>query len=492
MTAPQGNRPGNGGPYVSPEEAAAKQLKDAGYDPNSQGFFEAFQNIVAKMKGDAAAEQQRSQQTQQLGQGVDYRTAPDPSDMAYQSIDHQELYNYVQTVNPGQVTGVSSSWTQLANAMATFGQQLTGAANSSSTSWKGGAAESAFNFVGGLGQWSDDSGRAAQLAADQVYNQSSSAENAKNAMPEPIPFSWSDEVKSWGSSNPLDLIDNIDKSIQKQKDSQDAHTQAAQVMSDYDGNLYGAAAKAPAFAPPPTFAGPTGGSIGSIGSAIIGGVGGSVQNTGGNIGSTGGSRNNISGNTANVGSSSGSLGNIGTPPSLQKGSTTGGSSNTSPGGTRAQGFAPPQGGGGGGGSSSGFGDAGLGAMGGMPMGAGMGGFGGADGDEYSSKTGRGSGGSFGPGGSGSGGSAAGSGSGAQSGARAGGAGAAESAAHGAGGRGAAASGASGRGAMGAGAGGAKGQGEEDEEHDRPSWLVEPDPDEVFGNNERTAPPVIGE
>ncbi len=37
-----------------------------------------------------------------------------------------------------------------------------------------------------------------------------------------------------------------------------------------------------------------------------------------------------------------------------------------------------------------------------------------------------------------------------------------------------------------------GQGGEDEEHQRPSYLVEADPDDLFGTEERTAPPVIGE
>ncbi|WP_242582260.1 hypothetical protein [Amycolatopsis sp. 195334CR] len=43
-----------------------------------------------------------------------------------------------------------------------------------------------------------------------------------------------------------------------------------------------------------------------------------------------------------------------------------------------------------------------------------------------------------------------------------------------------------------GAHGARGQGGEDEEHTRPSWLVEADPDALFGTDERTMPPVIGE
>jgi hypothetical protein len=85
--------------------------------------------------------------------------------------------------------------------------------------------------------------------------------------------------------------------------------------------------------------------------------------------------------------------------------------------------------------------------------------------------------------------------GGQSGGRAGG---------GLGGRGAGIEGAAGRGAAGgvgrgagAGAGGApmgaggRANGGEDVERERPSFLVEPDPDETFGTDEVTAPPVIG-
>lgn len=54
--------------------------------------------------------------------------------------------------------------------------------------------------------------------------------------------------------------------------------------------------------------------------------------------------------------------------------------------------------------------------------------------------------------------------------------------------------AGGRGGMGGGmgAGGRRGEGEDDAEHERPSFLVEPDPHDTFGTDEVTAPPVIGE
>lgn len=104
---------------------------------------------------------------------------------------------------------------------------------------------------------------------------------------------------------------------------------------------------------------------------------------------------------------------------------------------------------------------------------------------------------FGPGGSGSGaGGPGGSGSGAGArgpgggfGPGAGGAAAAEGAAA----RGGGVGGAGGRGGMGGmGMGGGRGGRDDDGEHERPTYLVEPDPHDTFGTDEITAPPVIGE
>ncbi|TCP46788.1 hypothetical protein EV191_11364 [Tamaricihabitans halophyticus] len=57
-----------------------------------------------------------------------------------------------------------------------------------------------------------------------------------------------------------------------------------------------------------------------------------------------------------------------------------------------------------------------------------------------------------------------------------------------------AAGSSGRGGMAGGpmAGGQRGRGSEDEEHERKTWLIEPDKEGTFGTDEMTAPPVIGE
>jgi hypothetical protein len=40
--------------------------------------------------------------------------------------------------------------------------------------------------------------------------------------------------------------------------------------------------------------------------------------------------------------------------------------------------------------------------------------------------------------------------------------------------------------------GVRGQGDEDGEHKRPEYLIEPDAESMFGSDAMTSPPVIGE
>lgn len=141
-----------------------------------------------------------------------------------------------------------------------------------------------------------------------------------------------------------------------------------------------------------------------------------------------------------------------------------------PGSQLPPGSRPP---GGGGGPRGGFGPGGSSGSGGP--GSGQGGMRG------------GGGGGFGPGGSGSGGPGAG---GPRSGAMPGGMFGGDDH-HGNQNRGAAAGGRGGAGSPMGGGGGAGGKGEEDTEHQAPSYLLENDPDAIFGTDEITAPPVIG-
>jgi hypothetical protein len=463
-----------------------QQKADEGVDPGNW-LFGPLQQWMAQQKAKSQSQELGDQNVKDAtkGRDVEYVTGLNAPNADYKGSDHTQLKAYHDSnLNVGQVSEVSTAYHEVHKVFEKFGTSMNTAVNASKGTWEGSAATNAQSYFTSLGKWSDANGQNAKLASETIYDQGQAASTAKNSMPAPIPFSWTDEMKNWATSNPFSLPDNVDKSIQKQKDSQAAHDEAAGVMSTYDKNLYEAASKQPAFAPPPSFStgggtgDPTGGgdktgintpsSVDMPGSSSVNTPGGSNNFTGGNVPGP-----NITPHISGPGSTTGAgllPAGTTTPAGFQPGAVPGGSSsnpNTSMGGGMP--MSP------------------------MPMGGGGMGFGGDE--AYNSKLGgggggRGSGAGFGPGGSG-GATGAGAASGA---ARPGGIGAAEAAAgRGMGGLGAGGAGGRGTGAGGGGMGrGQKGEGDEDTEHSRPTYLVEGDPDEVFGTDMRTAPPVIGE
>lgn len=436
-----------------------------------------------------------------LRQGMDLRTAPPAANVVYQSIPHQTLYDSVtQGVNPGDVGSISDTWLGIGNKMTNLQNTVAQAIASSQVSWTGKNAESARSSIAKLGNQSGAAGQSAQLAGVLIAQQSEALSTAKNSVPPPPNPAFNAQSAQQQLQTITDPVQFAAQAATDQAQAlaqQESHKMAAQVVQNYDHTIAQTSASMPAFAPapkvvknpnPPSSSNPTANP--PIGSGPPGsgpimprnpGGGGPVHVPSGPNGPGGGNPNGPGGFT---------------PPNLPGGNqttTTSGftpPSMTGPNGPGAGGFPGiGQGTGFGSGPDGGFGGGGPGGMGGFGVGGlGAGGFGGS-----------GSGGGFGSGGSGSSGSgglgsgggasgASGSGAGARSGA-AGAAAAAEEAEMAEGRMGAPGSaGAGGMGGMGAGRG-QRGQG--DGEHKRPSWLVEND-EGIFGTDELTAPPVIGE
>ncbi|MFJ7210851.1 hypothetical protein [Amycolatopsis sp. NPDC098790] len=472
---------------MAPAERDAYLQKKAeeGVDPGSW-LFGPVQQWVAQAKAKNQSQEMGDKNVADAtkGRDVEYVTGLNAPNADYKGTDHTQLQAFLESnLSVEQVSDVSTAYHKVHQVFDKFAQSMNTAVNASKGTWEGSAATNAQQYFTSLGKWSDANSQNAKLASETIYDQGQAASTAKNSMPAPIPFSWGDEFKSWATSNPFSLPDNVDKSLQKQKDSQAAHDQAAGVMSTYDKNLYEAASKQPAFAPPPSFS--TGGGSGDPnGTGDKNGINdpGRVDMPGSSSVNTPSSSNGFT--TGNI------PGTTGTPQFSGPGSTTG--AGLLPAGTTTPaGFTPgPVAGGSSSNPNQSLG--GMPPMSPMPMG-GMN-FGGDE--AYNSKVGGGAGrggGGFGPGGSGAAGNATGAGA-ASGAARPGGIGAAEAAAgRGMGGLGSGGAAGRGGGMGGGGLGrGQKGEGDEDTEHSRPTYLVEGDPDEVFGTDMRTAPPVIGE
>ncbi len=478
----------NGKSLPKLSEEQLKQLPGDVVEPyivarfNQTGDRGWFEKTRHSLKAGLRADQVTSERiAERQSSGIDYLEGPPRSDRNYLADRHEKLKSDVNAVRPEGIKAYSDTYYNVSQVLRKVSDLLREKVGKSQQEWEGDAADSAHGYFLGLGDWAEGNAENAMLASDMIVKESEAAESARNSMPEPVPFDMKSEITGW-VSDPLSFDDRISETIDKHRRSQEAHEEAARVMTRYDSDLNEAGSKQPVFTEPPSFDGSS--SAGDTGSGVmsISGTGTTASGVAG--GAPGGATGAVPGGVAGGGPA-------GSPGSLPGGASSGVA--PTPGTTSPSGWQP--GPGVPGGRNGGNPGTGVGPMPvGGPVGAGGGfGPGGAGGGGYgaggSGGYGGGRAGGFGPGGGAGG--AAGPGAGASTGARPGAMPPGGAAA--AGGPAASAAGRAGTGGapMGAGAG-RGGQGSEDEEHQRPSYLVEADPDSIFGTEERTAPPVIGE
>jgi hypothetical protein len=409
-----------------------------------------------------------------LSQGMTVRQAPPIPVMNYENVSHQELKDKVEEqADPGEVARVGDAWVGVGKWMIDFQRDFSSAIAASKSEWRGVAGDQARQFMAGVGNYIGQAGTSAQLAGTQAGLHSDALARVR-AMPDPIDFDVAKANAELGNiTDPLERSIKYAEHMAAYQASENARKEAARMAAGFDQSISGSSTM-PAFSAPPVMGSGGTGTPEPPRTPQPRNPGGGGRDTSGGSGDRGGSVSPSSGfGGPGPVSRSGALPVIPGPANVAPelvGRTP----------VQGEGALPPATGGNH--VAPGFGPQGgnqnLDPMGGMPMG----GFAGGGGDvERGGRGGSFAGGrGFGPvGGPGVGG-----------GPRAGVGGlAAERAAGGRGvaGAGAGRAGAAGMGGMGAG----RAQGGEDTEHERPSFLVEPDPDATFGTDEMTAPPVIG-
>jgi hypothetical protein len=446
-----------------------------------------FGPIINLVNGRSEVDNKLSASAQSLQDGLDLRSAPAAADAYYPGKSHVELYDSVtKGVDPGAIGDVSSTWLGIGNGLTNLQNTVAQSIASSQVTWKGHSAEQARQSIATLGNKSGSAGQSAQLAGVLTAQQSEALATAKNSVPPPPKTPFDPQAAQQHLQTITDPIAYATQAMSDQAQAsaqQAAHQQAAHVVQQYDQTVSQTSATMPAFAPAPKAAKPVGRP--PISSPHLpGGTNGPVN--GGPTAPHSGSTPHVDGpgsvHTSPNGTGNPNQSGTFTPPHVPTGGnqTTNTSAFDPTGPTMPPGTGLPTSGlPGSGGPGGGFTGPGSGPGGGFG-----GGLTGGDGSGLGS-TGGGARGLSGPG---AGEGAAGEGGSARSGAGAGAGATAEEAAMAerAGARGA--TGASGAGGMGAGRG-QRGQG--DAEHKRPSWLVETD-ESIFGTDEATAPPVIGE
>jgi hypothetical protein len=505
-------------PVVTQEAAPDQQVNSAGSTALNQsiqqdGAIGIIPGIGKMVSAEQAKQQALTNQANAAAGQLPTRPAPGGSTPNYQSMTSPQLSSGLQSADATSANDSSEAWNEIANALVNVNTTLSKASTTAASGWEGEAANSAMQFHAQVANWTNTTAAGAQVASVNLYNQSTAVSSAKSSMPTPYTYTMSQAITDVMSSpDPIGAVSTAQSNLNKAAANQQ---ESAQTATTYQQSLVQATQQMPAMTTTPSFSDASSSGSGTGSGVGAPGAGGSGSGSGGGSAAPSLSGGSSAGGSGSGGSGSSSSGGYSAPPTT--GSGTGGTGSTSSGsgssssgsGTGTAGFNPggsltdPSGTGTGGtGVNGGGSQGGVNGMpiGGMPMG---GTFGSGGGDTYLPSSGYGGGSSggsagggygssssgFGPGGDSASGSGA-SGSGAAGARSAAGASAAEDSAIGsgaAGARGATGSSSSGMGS--GGRGGQKGQG--DGEHKRASYLVEADPDSIFGTDERTAPPVIG-
>ena len=403
----------------------------------------------------------------------------------YGVYSHEQIYHEMYDgAGPSSQADAVAGWRELAARLTRIRHYLDSAVSGVQESQQGAAADAAVGAMVPLGSWLDEAQRLANDTRDRIDHQVSEFTLARNSIPEVPPA-----PRGWGWQD-IPVIDSFTTSDQEADEAFNAEQerQARAVMMAYQTSTNERVVSVAEFAPPPTgepdLTVPTANrsAVGGIpgGGGVLGvGPGGPVSGASTSLAGTGGATPaELPGPVpAPTGPQGGPgpaspgprpapvapvpppVASVGIPPVGVAPGTPAAARPRTPGAGRA---GVGRGGPGGGPAvpRGGPGSGGVGA----PGGRGLGGFG----------PDRGAGG-FGPGGGPSG--------------------SPESAAR-AGGTAGTASPGGGRGAGAAGTGmvpfGGAGRGGEDRERQRPSYLVESDPNRLIGELPPTAPPVIGE
>ncbi|WP_198010176.1 hypothetical protein, partial [Saccharomonospora halophila] len=222
------------------------------YDSGDTGFFgRALKGVTDALE----AHQVKAGRREKLESGeYEYHEGVPPSDNNYRAMEHQKLKEWVQPIQSEGITAYSDIYFNLANLLEEIATEMKESVGKSKQGWQGAAADRAHGYFTGLSTWAEGNSQNAKKASEVVYRESEAATAAKNSMPEPVPFDMRQEVAQW-FSDPLSFDDRITETIEKHQRSQEAHDEAARVMTQYDADLNEAGNKQPVFAKPPTFSG---------------------------------------------------------------------------------------------------------------------------------------------------------------------------------------------------------------------------------------------
>ena len=179
---------------------------------------------------------------------------PDPTErqsldeqVDWMSYSHQQLYDMVNNgVDLTGATDVATSWATLSDTLLQMSETLNTALAASTDGWRGPAADQARGNLGGLVNWTNNTGENASTVSGCVSRQADALQTARTTMPAPpavaSPVTTTSAFAQPPVANP--------GPITVVHDNAESHQQAARVMQQYQSSSADIARTIPQFAAP--------------------------------------------------------------------------------------------------------------------------------------------------------------------------------------------------------------------------------------------------
>jgi hypothetical protein len=160
----------------------------------------------------------------------------------WDSYDHRELWDMVQSADPPKLGEQAHRWAELAKGVDTATADVHTVVQKLLLSWRGPSAAQAADSVQRLTGWAATAGENARHIGDGLDSYTSAIGEARRKMPEPVHYwaeRWFQEgyaVKRLdGPEGTYMLDDLLDDKLPTKKQADDAKAEAVRVMEQYEG-----------------------------------------------------------------------------------------------------------------------------------------------------------------------------------------------------------------------------------------------------------------
>ncbi|MDQ0377234.1 hypothetical protein [Amycolatopsis thermophila] len=190
-------------------------------------------------------------------EGGAYRDGLPPSEIDYRTMDHQALSDMVKDgASPEEVDEQGIIVNDLGNAFGEMASALRDGVAKEQAGWQGNGAQSAFGYFTTLATWADSSRDAAYLSSNRYSQTSAALAQARNSMPEPAGRSVDESLataqQQFTSGDWQAASATLNDMEQQAALQEQARQQAAAVLAQRDVMLHSGGSTQPLYATPTT------------------------------------------------------------------------------------------------------------------------------------------------------------------------------------------------------------------------------------------------